>query len=58
MNEAYLKVVNTILSANKISLEAGSVKNLINNFTNMYNDKQLDESLNEIYNEKLKEYQL
>ena len=58
MNEAYLKVVNTILSASIISLEAGSVKNLINNFTNMYNDTHSTECLNIIYNQKLKEYEL
>ena len=58
MNEAYFKVLNTIKTAQYSTIENGSVKNLINNFTNMYNDRELIESLNKIYNEKLKEYQL
>ena len=58
MNEAYFKVLTTIQTAHFVAIENGSVKNLINNFTNMYNDKELTTSLNTIYNKKLKEYQL
>jgi hypothetical protein len=58
MNEAYFKVVNTIKTAQYSAMANGSVKKLINNFINMYNDKALIESLDNIYNEKLKEYQL
>tara|TARA_B110000503_G_scaffold141211_1_gene234024 strand:- start:1272 stop:1448 length:177 start_codon:yes stop_codon:yes gene_type:complete len=58
MNEAYFKVLNIIKNAPFLVIANGSVKNLINNFTNMYNDKELTKSLNTIYNKKLKEYQL
>lgn len=58
MNEAYEKVLETIKTSQYIAIENGSVKNLINNFTNMYNDKGLTKSLNKIYKQKLKEYQL
>jgi hypothetical protein len=58
MNEAYFKVVNTIKTAQYAAMANGSVKALINNFSNMYDDKDLIESLDTIYNEKLKEYQL
>lgn len=58
MNEAYFKVLNIIKNAPFITIESGSVKNLINNFNNMYNNKELSKSLNTIYKEKLKQYQL
>jgi hypothetical protein len=58
MNEAYNKVLETIKTAQYSAMANGSVKNLINNFTNMYNDMELTESLNKIYTKKLKEYQL
>ena len=58
MNEAYNKVLETIKTAQYAAMANGSVKNLINNFSNMYDDKDLIESLDTIYNEKLKEYQL
>jgi hypothetical protein len=58
MMDAYDKIINIIKDAHFLSIEGGSIKNLINNFNNMYNNKELTESLNKIYNEKLKEYQL
>jgi type V secretory pathway adhesin AidA len=58
MNEAYTKVLETIKTAQYIAIQNGTVKNLINNFTNMYNDKGLTKSLNKVYRQKLKEYQL
>ena len=58
MNEAYFKVLNIIKNAHYLAIEGGAIKNLINNFNNMYNNKELSESLDKIYKEKLKEYQL
>lgn len=58
MKKAYNKLVKIINSSQFIAIESGSVENLINNFNNMYNNKELTESLNEIYKQKLEEYQL
>ena len=58
MIEAYDKIINIIKDAHFLAVEGGSIENLINNFNNMYSNKELTESLNKIYNEKLKEYQL
>jgi len=50
---AFWKVINTIESANYEHMTNGSVKNMINNFDNMYNSSEMLQHLLIAYNQKL-----
>jgi hypothetical protein len=56
MNEymAYKKVLDTIHTANYHHFFNGSLENLINNFFNMYKDKDYTDKLWYYYNYKIK----
>jgi hypothetical protein len=58
MIEAYMKVLRTIQSAEYQHLKNGSVLNLINNFSNMYNKESLEcFQLRSLYEERIKLYE-
>lgn len=53
MEEAYKKVFDTIITAQYIHLENGSVRRLISNFYNTYRQEELYKELLSTYEYKL-----
>lgn len=51
--DAFWKVIKTIESAHYIHMTNGSVRNMINNFNNMYNSSEMLHQLEIAYKHKL-----